>query len=948
MRFTRVQSHHSRLMPWCAGVLAFVLPLLLTCCAALIKERSETMRHIPSHLTPRYLRCEYRDDPLGIDVTLPRLSWIVESSRRGDKQTAYQILVASTPNKLDAEEGDLWDSGKAPSNETIQVVYAGNRLRSRGQCWWKVRAWDKDGRASHWSEPALWTMGLLGDGDWQAEWIGYDEPLKAASDKRELAGAKQGEKPPADDLVLPPPRYLRREFRLQRPIARATLYATALGIYEIHINGRRASEDYFTPGWTDYNKRVYYNTYDVTPLVRRGENAIGAVLADGWYAGHIGWGHKRDHYGSKTRLRAQLEVEYTDGTKETIATRPSWRASVGPLLEADFLMGESYDARREMPGWDVPGFDDSGWARPNVTSGVSAQVQPYPGVTVQRFAEHKPVSITEPQKGAYVLDLGTNLAGFARLKVKGRAGQKIVLRFAERLNPDGTIYTTNLRSARATDTYICRGGGKEETWEPRFTFHGFQYVEVTGYPGRPGPDAITGIEVTSATPPAGEFRCSNGMANRLYHNIRQTQRANFIDIPTDCPQRDERMGWMGDAQIYIRTAACNSDVAAFFTKWLVDVEDAQNPDGSYPHVAPQKVAEGGGAAAWADAGIICPWAIYQVYGDKRVLERHYGAMQRFIEYCETNSKGLLRPAEGFGEWLSIRADTPKDVLATAYFAHSTALMARIAEVLGKKDDAEKYRGLFERIREAFNKEYVGADGRIRGETQADYVMALAFDLLSPEKREMAAKWLVKDIESRGWHLSTGFVGTKDLMPVLTDAGRVDVAYRLFHNDTFPSWGFSIKQGATSIWERWDGWTPEKGFQDPGMNSFAHYAFGAVGQWMFETIGGIKTEGPAYESIVIRPRIGGKLNWAEVRHDSIRGLIAVDWKKKGGNLSLNVTIPANTTAKVYVPAASEKGIRESGKPAAKAEGVRFLRVEDGAAVYEVASGIYRFESVLPSF
>ena len=445
------------------------------------------------------------------------------------------------------------------------------------------------------------------------------------------------------------------------------------------------------------------------------------------------------------------------------------------------------------------------------------------------------------------------------------------------------------------------------------------------------------------------------MTNTLYHNICQTQRANFIDIPTDCPQRDERMGWMGDAQIYIRTATYNTDVAAFFTKWLVDVEDAQLDNGAFSDVSPRKVAEAGGVAAWGDAGVICPWTIYQVYGDQRILTRHYDAMEEWIAYCKgTTNDTLLRPAHGYGDWLSIKADTPKDVLATAYFAYSTKLVAQTAQVLGKAQDAQKYRQLFDDIKQAFNEAYVAADGRIKGNTQTVYVLALAFDLLDADKRALAAEHLVNDIQQRNWHLSTGFVGTKDLMATLTRIGRTDVAYNLFHNDSFPSWGFSIAHGATSIWERWDGWTPENGFQDPGMNSFAHYSFGAVCEWMFKTIAGIDTDGPAYKHIIIRPRPDGRLAWAKTSYNSIRGKIATDWKikvrddqgRRNETLTLNVTIPANTTATVLVPTAKATDIKEGTRSALTADSVRFVGTEGDNAVFEIGSGDYTFTTKLP--
>ncbi|MBN1443745.1 MAG: family 78 glycoside hydrolase catalytic domain, partial [Planctomycetes bacterium] len=964
-------------------------------------------------LRPDYLRCEYRVDPLGIDVRAPRLSWEVQSEERAQRQTAYHVLVASEASILGDDRGDLWDSGKVESDETAAVVYRGKPLASRQRCVWKVRVWDRDGRASGWSAPALWTMGLLEAADWTSEWIGHDQPRETESPEAPLDGAKwiwfagdeganapkgvrvfmtslalpgdvsiaratlvvtaddrysfningqlvassgdgadswkqpkkvdvterlrggantirvqvenaiespagllaklvveaadgrrfqlvtdgswrSTDSPGADwhareiapdawpacrvvgeygvapwgklrlvDLLLPAPVHLRSSFRLAGRPRRAMLYATALGNCDVYLNGKRVSEERFTPGWTDYAKRVYYRTYDVTEMVREGDNAWGAVLADGWYSGHIGWGRIRDHYGKKNRFRGQLHVELADGTSAVVGTGRDWKAATGPTLEADFLMGETYDARLEMPGWCETGFDDGAWESVATGAELSPAIEPHPGPPVVAVGESPPVRITEPEKGAYVLDLGRNFAGHARLKVRGKRGQRVVLRFAERLNPDGTLYTTNLRGARAIDTYICRGGGTE-VWEPRFTFHGFQYVEVTGLEGRPDSGAVVGVALSSDTQIAGEFSCSDPMLNQLVSNTFWTQRANFIDIPTDCPQRDERLGWTGDAQVYIRTATLHADVHAFFIKWLVDLEDGQREDGQFPCVAPVKVAGADGGPAWADAGTICPWTVYEVYGDRRVLETHYDAMTRFIDFCQKRSTPELLPPRRyhcFGDWLSIKADTPKDVIYTAYFACSTKLTARAAEVLGKTEDARRYHGLYERIKAAFQKAYVAPDGRIRGNTQTCYVLALAFDLVDGDLAEKAARYLVEDIESRDGHLSTGFIGTKDLMLVLSKIGRDDVAYRLIHNDTFPSWGFSIQHGATSIWERWDGWTPEKGFQDPGMNSFAHYSFGAVYQWMVETIGGIRSDGPAYKSIVIAPHPGGKLTSA---------------------------------------------------------------------------------------
>jgi alpha-L-rhamnosidase len=903
------------------------------CAAALAAAGSCPAQVQATGLAPVALRCEYRVDPVGIGEALPRLSWRVESGQRGQRQTAFQILVASSPELLVEGKGDLWDSGKLMSDETLGTEYGGSPLPSQRHCFWKVCVWDRDGQPS-WSAPATWSMGLLKPDDWKSAWIGYDE-------ERVRLGR-------TDDVpYLPPAPYLRTTFRVDRPILRATLYASALGLAEPHLNGHLVSEDFFTPGWTDYSKRVNYRTYDVTPWVRQGENALGAVLSDGWYAGYVGFGGKRDYYGKLPRIRLQLQVDYVDGSSAVIGTGPRWKAATGPVVEADFLKGETYDARREFPGWDGMGFDDSAWKPVAVGSEVQPLMQAHPGPPVRVIEEFRAKTINEAKPGVYVLNLGQNFAGVARLTVSGTPGQKITLRFAERLSPDGTIYTENLRSARSTDTYICRGTGVE-VWEPRLTFHGFQYVEISGLGHAPSADTVVGLALSSDTPVVGSFSCSDPMLNQLRSNIYWTQRSNFIDIPTDCPQRDERLGWTGDAQIYIRTATLNCDAQAFYSKWLVDLDDdSQRTDGEFPMVSPVKVAGDDGGPAWADAGVICPWTVYYVYGDRRELERHYVAMTRFIAFCQDRSKPDLLPPDKyqcFGDWLNIKADTPKDVICTAYFAYSTRLTARAAEALGKTADAAKYNALFGRIKSAFNKAYVTDDGRVLGDTQTTYVLALAFDLLDGARARLAGEHLVDNIARRDWHLSTGFVGTKDLMLVLSKIGRPDVAYRLIHNDTFPSWGFSIRQGATTTWERWDGWTPEKGFQDAGMNSFAHYSFGAVYQWMVENIGGIESDGPSYRHILVSPQMDGQLTHATTGYDSIRGRIETAWERKGGRFSMQVTIPANTTATISLPlgpATGSSSITEGGVALDKAEGVKLLRTANGLAVVAVESGVYRF-------
>ncbi len=898
-------------------------------------------------IRPVRLRCEYRTNPLGIGERVPRLSWALESDERDQVQSAYRVVVAGSEEDLEAEENLLWDSGRVESDHSVGIEYEGEGLRSGSRCVWKVRVWDGSGNPSPYGEPALFETGLLERSEWEGAWISLGE------------GPDEGLDPPTGDEYdelgngLAPSPYLRKVFELQGAVRRARLYVSARGVYEMYVNGVRVGEDVLAPGWTDYLKRIQYQTYDITGLLTEGQNVLGAILGDGWYAGFVGFDPKRRgaHYGARPQVVAQVNVEYVDGTQETIATDGSWRCSTGPILYSDLLVGESYDARKEMRAWAEPGFDDSEWYGVGVEDLGDALLvaQPDEGVRVTEEVEAK--AITEPEGGVYVFDLGQNMVGWVRLKVSGEPGTKVTIRHAEALNPDGTIYTTNLRFARATDHYVLGGGG-EEVYEPRFTFHGFRYVEVTGYPGEPPLDAITGLVVHSATPPSGSFECSSAMVNRLQSNIVWGQRGNFLSIPTDCPQRDERLGWTGDAQVFVRTAAFNMDVAAFFAKWMVDMEDAQSPDGAFSDVAPllrdlTLMDLGRGAAAWGDAGVIVPWTIYRSYSDTRIVERHYDAMTRWMKYLREANPDLLRTnkmGNNYGDWLSPKGDhTPKDLLATAYWAYDARLMAEMAEAIGRPEDAQGYEELFEAIKGAFNEAYVTPDGRIKGDTQTCYVLALYMDLLPEELRTAAAEHLVSAIEREDWHLSTGFVGVGYLCPVLSETGHTDVAYRLLGNESYPSWGYTIRNGATTIWERWDAWTEDRGFQSPNMNSFNHYSLGSVGEWLYRYVAGIdldpKTAG--YGRIVIHPHPGGGLTHARGEYDSVRGKIVSSWSIEGEQFNLGVTVPPNTTATVHLPVDPGAGISEGGRPVERTEGVEVLRMDEGEVVVTVGSGAYEF-------
>jgi alpha-L-rhamnosidase len=901
------------------------------------------------------LRCEYLTDPLGIDERAPRLSWTLSSRRRGARQTAWWVLVASSPAQLARGRGDRWDSGRVEGDATAHLVYAGRRLRSRDACHWRVQVWDEHGAAAV-SAPARWTMGLLQARDWQARWIAADP---------EILRRDPGAITPTP-TVPGTPAWFRREFTVAGAVRRATIYASARGLFELHLGGRRVGEDLFAPEWTDYDRRLHYRTYDVTGQVRAGRNVLGAVLGDGWWSGYVGWQETRGRYGSlENSLLVQLEIEFANGRRRMIATDDSWRCNTGPILFSDFMMGEAYDARRERTGWDQAGFDDTDWRPARVVAPPAAPLVAQRSPPVRVMQTLAPVSLVEVGPGRFIFNLGQNITGWVRLRLRGKAGTRVRLRHGERLDAAGRLYTANLRRAKATDTYILKGDGTE-VWEPRFTFHGFQYVELTGLPAVPSRRAVTGCVIHSALPLAGRFECSHPGVNRLWRNGLWSQRGNFLSVPTDCPQRDERMGWMGDAQVFLRTASYNMDVAAFFAKWMVDVADAQTPEGVFPDTAP-RLREGGnfvgldglaGAAGWADAGIIVPWTLWRVYGDRRILERHWPAMTAWLDYLErTNPDGVRCRDLGnnYGDWLCIPADTTfrthspmKNLLATAYCADDAAKMARMAHELGRKKDAARFTAMFDRVRTAFQREWLREDGRLAVETQTAYLLALAFNLLPENVRARAAAHLVENIRTLGWHLSTGFIGISHLNPVLTLTGHADVAYRLLRQEDYPSWLYQVKHGATTIWERWNGWTEQDGFFDPQMNSFNHYSLGSVGEWLFRHVAGIELDPDVsgFQRFVLRPYPGGGLTFAHATYQTLHGEIASGWHHTGQKFRWTVRIPANTTARVFIPSQPGTAITVAGTPLDDADGLRVAGREDGYCACEAGSGSFEFESTVP--
>lgn len=931
------------------------------------------------------LRCEYRANPAGIDQLKPRFTWLVSSQEQGQRQTAYQLLVASSPEKLSAGEGDVWDSGKVESSETANIPYEGIELQSQTPYYWKVASWDRDGNQSAWSDVAHWSMGLLGESEWTAKYISYRDESHVYKDR--------------ESLFVPAARQYRRQVKLNKPIRRATIYATALGIYELHLNGQRVGDAYFAPGWTDYHQRAYYQTYDVTEMLKQGDNAIGAWVADGWYSGYVGFGLLtgigteqigRYTYGKTPAVMAQIEIEFEDGSRTTIGTDESWRVTgEGPIREADMLMGEFYDATRETTGWTATGYDDSNWQAailaedngkpeadfyqyvnptelgkgPEKKSHVKdlsfkrPKLEAFPGVPVVITQELPCQEVTKREDGAYLFDLGQNFAGTYRLKVKGPKGHRLKLRFGEMLHPDGRLMTENLRKARSQDGYICRGDADGEVYSPRFTFHGFRYVEISNFPGVATTDTITGLVLHSDTPMASEFVCSDPTINRLFKNIVWTQRANFIDLPTDCPQRDERMGWTGDAQVYVASAAINADVSAFFTKWLRELMESQRPSGAFPGYAPFPFQHGQDfGTAWCDAGVICPWTVWKAYGDKRVIESCWQPMTTFMAWREQTSKNYLGTEHGnaWGDWLAQGEKTPLDYIDTAYFAVSSRMMAEMAEATGRDNEETKYRDQLARIKSAFADKYIKADGTLSVDSQTAYALAFYAQLIPDGQQEAFGKRLADKINANGNRMSTGFLGTYSLLPALTTGGQTDLAAFLLQSHIFPSWGYEVDQGATTIWERWDSYTKQDGFgrHNAAMNSFSHYAFGAVCQWMFETLAGIQAGSPSYEKIIIRPTPPSPgsnadqkpIDWVRASHDSIRGRISSSWRLKDGTFEIEVEIPTNTTALVYVPVGESPDVSIDGQSVeAHQHASASPKSELGRLVLELQSGSYKIVS-----
>ncbi|MGV8137724.1 MAG: family 78 glycoside hydrolase catalytic domain [Mangrovibacterium sp.] len=876
------------------------------------------------------LLVENRVNPSGVSELYPRLSWQLYSSKRNVVQTAFDIRVSESLGSLIEGKELIFSTGKIPSDQSVYVQFTGSTLQPGRKYYWQVRAWDNSDKASKWSEPASWITGIMGPENWTAKWI--------------QAGFRESETRPSP--------IFRKEFVNEKKVKLAVAFISARGMYEAEMNGKKISDVCLAPGWTSYNKRIQYQTYDVTGLLQDGKNAIGITLGNGWYRGQIGSGGKADMYGKELALLFQMQIIYDDGTVQKIVSDGSWRSSTGPVQYNEIYHGEIYDARLEKKGWSLAGFNDAEWDEVILRDYPVINLTATENEPVRKREVFKPVKVLTTPKGEKVIDFGQNLVGWVQMKVTGKAGDKVSVYHSEVLDKDGNFYTESLRAARQMNIYILKGEGME-AFEPHFTWQGFRFIKVEGYPGELKAENFTATALYSDMIKTGTFSCSDALVNKLQENIQWGQRGNFVDIPTDCPQRNERLGWTGDAQVFARTAGFNFRVHSFFSKWLKDLIADQYPDGSVPYVIPNVRDNGQCSPGWGDAATVIPWEMYQVYGDKRILETQYESMKGWVDYIDSVSvNDLWCPKNSFGDWLFYRpaddrdgrsAVTDKNLIAQCFFAYSTQLLIQAARVLENEEDVTAYEELLGKIKAAFVREYVTPSGRLISGTQTAYVLALEFDILPESLRAQAAKRLVDNIRSYDNHLTTGFLGTPYICHVLTRFGYTDVAYDLLLQKSYPSWLYPVTMGATTIWERWDGIKPDGTFQTPDMNSFNHYAYGAIGDWMYRIIAGIDTDqkNPGYKVIRIKPHVTDKLSFAKAELETYYGKVTSGWEFTAGKLSLDVGIPVNTTAIIFIPATDAGRIEEGGKKLSANKDIELAGTEDGYVMVKVGSGSYRF-------
>ena len=887
------------------------------------------------------LRTEYSNNPLGIDVLNPRFSWILADTVRNVVQESYEILVATKPDLLKPGKADMWESGIKNTSQSIFIEYGGKELESSTRYFWKVIVSDNHGRRIESSNKESFETGKLHNSDWKADWIGF-WPEKAAPN---LVPENQ-ERPRS--IIL------RKEFIIPSKIKNARVYITGLGNYVLYINGHKIGNDLLTPGWTDYRKRIQYQVYDITDQLKKGDNAAGILLGNMWWTGGLGWMGGQVYSEGPLRAFAQIEIEYQNGKKETIVTNSSWKANLSPITENSIYHGETWDARLEIPLWSEPGLNDSGWFRTEAIpmENITLSAQKAPPVRVVDTIV--PVTVKEVKPGVVVYDMGLNMVGFVKLKVSGKNGDTIQLRFAELLYEDGTVAQENLRSARATDSYILRGTG-EETWQPSFTYHGFRYVQMEGYAGTASIENITGLRFYSSAPETGHFSSSNELLNSIWGNVMNGQKGNMHSVPTDCPQRDERLGWMGDVQIFAPTSAYNMDMAQFYAKWLQDITDSQHESGYVFDVNPAIVVDGPSKAGWGDAITVVPMVVYRFFGDKSILKDSYNGMKAWVEYMRRKSEGHIYrwsekkgDWEGYGDWISV-VKSPVEPISAAYYFYSIYLLSETAKILDYNEDAAHYTLLADSIREAFHAAFF--DETIINypeKTQTANLLPLFFGLTPDNYKEKIAENVINDVIERGFHPSTGFLGTAHLLPVLSEYNAHNVAYKTAKNEQYPSWGYMVRNGATSMWELWNSDTepPE------GMNSRNHFALGSVVEWYYSYLAGIRPLKPGFKEILIQPMPAEGLDWVTSSLQTPYGLLKASWSMDGDRFHQDITIPANTKAFITVPVKNNtyKSLTESGNvilkngDIAENDNIKVLEADDKKIRLEVNSGNYAFTLV----
>lgn len=888
------------------------------------------------------LRCEMLVDPEGIDVRNPRLSWEVSGNQRGIEQIGYQIIVASTPEKLAANEGDLWNSGKVNSDQSIHVEYDGLQLKSRQECFWKVKSWTNDGE-SEWSKPAYWSMGLLYYDDWKGRWIGLDRSFPWDRE---------------DTFSRLSARYFRQELDVPKKIKSAKIYIIGLGLYELYINGERIGDQVLAPAPTDYTKNVKYNTFDVTEQLAEGKNAVGVVLGNGrYYAMRQNYKPYKIKTFGYPKLLLNLDIEYVDGSKETIRTDNTWKATAdGPIRANNEYDGEEYDARKEMPGWNKTGFDDSQWLDAEYVQEPVGTFEAQMNENMEVMDTIKPVSIKLLKPGTYIMDMGQNMVGWVRMKVKGKKGDQVTLRFAEILNDNGELAMANLRDAKVTDVYTLKGG-PEEIWEPSFVYHGFRYVEISGYPGIPTVEDFGGRVVYDAMKTIGEFETSNAVINQIYDNAWWSISGNYKGMPVDCPQRNERQPWLGDRSTGAYGESFIFHNEKLYTKWLDDIQYSQKADGSIPDVAPAFWRYYSDNMTWPGTYLLVADMLYNQFGEIKPITKHYPSMKKWLQYMQNRymDENYILTKDSYGDWvappetieegsgMNANVKHPSKLISTAYHYYYLQLMQKFAGMTGNETDIDAYKALASKVKQSFNNQFFHPDSAYYGgNTLTDNLLPFYFGIIPPAHEEAVFANIVKIIEVRNnGHLSTGLIGTQWLMRSLTENGRTDLAYQLATNTTYPSWGYMVENGATTIWELWNGNTAA-----PNMNSYNHVMLlGDLLIWYYEHLAGIKSsrEYPGFKQIEMKPAIVEGLDFVNAAYQSPYGLIKSGWKKNNHRLTWNITVPGNAKAVIYVPARVEKAIKEGGKKLSAANGVKFLRMEDNRAVIEIGSGDYSFTS-----